>query len=536
MWLNGDGIAMIKEKTNTLTSRKNNRTRSMMFAFFMAGALLSIISAPVMAQQYLSQQGHLLDANTRLGSFGWNTSARLGALAPRANNFITGNVTGGASFKGSVPYRSVSDFGGTLGSGSLSNFTRDSYGSSNFGSGLNTVRAYQNPSRSVATIHNGRVVNTNRVVNMAATKISQRFADRSATTRQFQTNHSLRSSNSALNNNFSNYALKARPGQTPFAAKPFNATIPSQKYQSENRISLRQQNEIAENKLKTRMDAAIDPATQKETLQPNQLESSGNQKKPYAFQPVQPKSQEELANQNIPFDRKKETQRHDHDPTGELHDTIPGSKEELDAIMALPAIHRQSSDNTQPAPHLKFHQPKITPEAQKQFNGNMTIGNELMAQNRYYHAAAAFDAAAFLDPSNPKAVLAFSQALLCAGEYMSAAWHLSQAIATWPKVVTSQDKIFQDILTSDIFQTTSHELHMLQQATNEPMLSFLKGYVYYKTNENTKANNSLTIILDQQPDNMAVKALLEIVAQATDNQQASNTKIANKNIATNNTK
>ena len=59
--------------------------------------------------------GHVLDANQRVGSLGWNTPMRLDPIARRVNFGITGNLRYGASFQGLVPYRSTYEFGSLLG-------------------------------------------------------------------------------------------------------------------------------------------------------------------------------------------------------------------------------------------------------------------------------------------------------------------------------------------------------------------------------------------------------------------------------------
>ena len=71
----------------------------------------------------------MLDANPRVGSFGYNAPAPIDVVMPRANLYITGNVRGGKSFQGLVPYTSVDEFSGSLGSSTLSDFYRDSTGS-----------------------------------------------------------------------------------------------------------------------------------------------------------------------------------------------------------------------------------------------------------------------------------------------------------------------------------------------------------------------------------------------------------------------
>ena len=101
-----------------------------------------------LGQQYISQDGHALDANPRIGSMGINPNARLDSLMPRLNLYLTGNVRGGAGFQGFIPYRSVGEFSTGLGSDTLSGFRRDSVAIADLGRGITAGQPYFDPSRS----------------------------------------------------------------------------------------------------------------------------------------------------------------------------------------------------------------------------------------------------------------------------------------------------------------------------------------------------------------------------------------------------
>ncbi len=111
--------------------------------------LLLILPNLCHAQWLVTQQGHLLDANPRIGSMGINPNANLDALIPRVNLMITGNITGGGRFQGDIPYRSVGEFNADLGSGLLSNFRRDSVGVANLSRGIALPQPYLDQSRSL---------------------------------------------------------------------------------------------------------------------------------------------------------------------------------------------------------------------------------------------------------------------------------------------------------------------------------------------------------------------------------------------------
>ena len=78
----------------------------------------------------VGQGGTLRDASTMIGSGGYNSPVRrdIRYRSGYGNLFITGNISAGKSFRGSIPYSDPTQFQGSLGSSSLSNFHRDSVG------------------------------------------------------------------------------------------------------------------------------------------------------------------------------------------------------------------------------------------------------------------------------------------------------------------------------------------------------------------------------------------------------------------------
>jgi hypothetical protein len=95
------------------------------------------LSVPAVNAQYYIQQGNMFDANTRLGSGGFN-AARPGYVPNSTNRLVTGNSTGGTAFRGYSAVRDPSSFflgapgangGGfnSLPSDRLYSFRRDSF-------------------------------------------------------------------------------------------------------------------------------------------------------------------------------------------------------------------------------------------------------------------------------------------------------------------------------------------------------------------------------------------------------------------------
>lgn len=94
--------------------------------------ILAAIAFPVslVQAQYRIDNGQARDANNRIGSGGFNTTGQLGTrINGLAGNYIvTGNVTGGRAFRGSLGYTDTTSFRGSLGSATFDNYLRDSIG------------------------------------------------------------------------------------------------------------------------------------------------------------------------------------------------------------------------------------------------------------------------------------------------------------------------------------------------------------------------------------------------------------------------
>lgn len=112
----------------------------------------AVFAPAVNAQQYVGQSGRLFDANSQVGSGGFNTARTVSPLLS-ANAIATGNVGRGFSLRSTAPISSPYTFRANLGSASLSAFRRDSvsvaHTSSLYG-GL-TPRVYYDPSQTVFT-------------------------------------------------------------------------------------------------------------------------------------------------------------------------------------------------------------------------------------------------------------------------------------------------------------------------------------------------------------------------------------------------
>src|ERR1700733_11260125 len=90
------------------------------------------LSASAMAQYRTGNDGHLLDANNRIGSGGLNANTSVASPGQGTdmlgNDIVTGNVTAGRQFRGFIPYTAPDAFRGNLPGEGLDRFVSESAG------------------------------------------------------------------------------------------------------------------------------------------------------------------------------------------------------------------------------------------------------------------------------------------------------------------------------------------------------------------------------------------------------------------------
>jgi hypothetical protein len=551
------------------------------------------------AQYYASQDGHLLDANPRLGSMGIN-NARLDALVPRVNNlYITGNITGGGNFQGLVPYRSPMEFQGTLGSSTLSNFRRDSVGINNMTSTIPARQPFVDFSSSLTGIRQGRIVrshNINQLKQVAPTPFSNRINQQQnqnlAIRPLAQPNFSL---NVSQPRQFSPFkplgAAGAKPewlegtsadlsqGKTPaeLTPQPIQPVVPGQGIFAQNqnilpsdmRISPIQPftnepeidssttpllpSEIRDHTGQTRRqeqelldalgsgmmgDRNIQHAQPIElpllgTTMQQTINNTQTQSLPGIANPLSPDAITNPANIDIaqmpttrinPIIPAAATTQENIEPTNNspLADILPDSTNLLANQNTIkpekpdywpkpyqPGLRFKQSSNTQ-INHtgIANYRRNYESQARQQFQTYMQKADDLLQKGTYYRAANAYSTAIIYDISNGRAHLGKAHALFGAGEYMSSAYFLHQALKLDPKLANTRTDLRKFFIDPKKFQTRLKELSDWQTRSNAPELKFLQGYVLSQTGAAAQGKILLTDALILDPSLAVIQSLL----------------------------
>jgi len=445
-----------------------------------------VLATDVRAQQYTSQQGHLLDANPRLGSFGWNTSARLDALIPRADHYITGNVTGGARFQGLVPYRSTNEFSGALGTAGLSDFRRDTTGVLDLRLGMTGPRPYVDQSRSVTRTEGSSVIQTHRIYQRPITPVgvflrtSALYGDRVGV-RPLSESSSL------------SLSLPTRPGyiERGSAYSEGLGAIGGMAESWQQRTGPLQPRSAAD-LLRRAPDRERPEAAPEERLAPAgaTLQSI-----------LQQQQQEEEQQLEMPPEGSA-----DSESTESARGQGPPPW-----LRGMPTIQPTPGGAVLPAPGKRASAAGLAEAFSRQFAYYMQAGEKLLREGQYYRAADMYGSATIYAPNDAAPYVAKAHALFAAGEFMSAAFFLKKAVqlsSEWLQDRKDVQVLFEQ---PEKFQQRFDDLMSCQQRSGEPMLMFLRGYLEYQIGLLEQAQETLTETLEAQPQDESIRQVLNAV-------------------------
>lgn len=150
----------------------------------------------------------------------------------------------------------------------------------------------------------------------------------------------------------------------------------------------------------------------------------------------------------------------------------------------------------------------------------LAAGEQFLKEGQYYRAADAFELASVWDRDGALPALARSHALFAAGEYMSSAYYLSEALSRSPELVEAEVNWDSLLKTRDDYENRLVELSTWQQRSNSPELAFLMGYVLFKDGKLTRARISAEYAQDMMPDHAAADILQKAIEKALNPQPA----------------
>lgn len=424
------------------------------------------------------------------------------------NDIITGNVSGDKYFRGNVPYRSTTNFGGSSSSTSLDNFLRRSAGSSEYDYNSGRYKPYYSPSGSVSIIRPGRsgVVNAPNVDFSGRVVTGTSATDATSKIMNINPDHQL----------FSN---QVRPIE--LNSQEVRRTIEADlntRYKN-----LQTEDGQADEKIRNVKPDLVMTRDQIETLR-NELK--GKQQivtSDFDLQKIdEPQQAANLTEVDMLIAKVDSGEQLDIYDQMRMEAVGLGAmlKVKQEAVKQGTLTQEESLEKAQmdPSPEkivveAKTHKTFATFKNDK-FNQHIRLAEEYLKEGKYYRASSAYSLAEFYKPGDPVVYAGKSQALFAAGEFMSSAYYLSMAVDEFPGIVEIKVDIVAIVGDKDVLESRASDVEELIKEFNSVELKYLLSYVYYQMGRLPRAKELIDEAYETNPDLGVVQAIRSGIDEA----------------------
>lgn len=182
-----------------------------------------------------------------------------------------------------------------------------------------------------------------------------------------------------------------------------------------------------------------------------------------------------------------------------------------DLLRAAPGTGDDGSSGTEP----NASEPLIGDRFRRKYEDAGTFSDErfdrylraaelYLQQGRYYRAADSFTLASMYKPSDARAYIGKSHALLAAGEYVSSATFLAKAIQVDPRLTLAQTDLVETLGGPDPFVRRITDLEETAAARDAPQMHFLLAYIYYQMSQPEQAKAALAAAEKGLPASLSI--------------------------------
>ncbi|MDD5459804.1 MAG: hypothetical protein PHF37_10485 [Phycisphaerae bacterium] len=408
------------------------------------------------------------------------------------NLVITGNVGQGKSFRGVVPYRATTAFGGNTGTSSLDSFIRDSTGAGDISGFRSSPQPYYSPTSTVTKF----VPGTGQVMRPPTAGVYSAYERPLEMPQPF----------------------KYTPTQ-PVSYRPLSESLPQTLEQRTGELSQRQielyglsqKNEqqlskfehdldIVSRKAKELQEKMGDQDTEAKPLTPQRAPFEI----PETVLPPQAEPKQKLDVFDEVLERLKEFQPPKAAPQQEDEDTE--TEEEPEAT-------QQDMINTAAAAKAFLGEHKTFAGFSKnRFNELMRSAERLLKERKFYRAADAYTLAAMYKKDDPLPLAGKCHALFAAGEYMSSVLFLSRAINMFPRYAL-MDVDMTAMIDRDTLENRVADVKEWIKVSDSWELHFLLAYIYHQMDRPQFAKEQIDIAYEKNPYDSAVGTLKTVIDQ-----------------------
>jgi hypothetical protein len=138
-----------------------------------------------------------------------------------------------------------------------------------------------------------------------------------------------------------------------------------------------------------------------------------------------------------------------------------------------------------------------------------------LKEGNFYKAADTFALATIWDPGDPRPLAGQAFSLFAAGEYMSSAYYLGQAMVRDPNVASQPVDLPALIGKRDVFENRLIEMKTWQERSGSGELAFLMAFVLHHDGKPELAAKVIGIAAEKMPQDKAVAMLKKIILPDT---------------------
>ena len=425
------------------------------------------------------------------------------------NMVITGNVREGKSFRGTVPYRSSSDFGVTGGSsaGSLDSFIRDSAGSEDIGKFSGGYKPFYSPTQTTTTTRAGEkgvfAPPSQGQTRYYSDQFVPRVVDAPKSASPYDEYGLVKSRvpkadkgiGESVLSDAEKYLLGGKEVVTSLQTSPasdkfdFDAAqkLVAEKQKAELPLG-EPQAEIAKSKEIVIAQQPMEPIVSEKQKTPLELAEEPQQVSKQAKIDVYEQMKAEAA---MLLERYKA----EHPEAAEGK---PGEEQKVEKSVAerlQEIIEASAAAEAAMGKHQTF-----ASYAKDKFNRFMREGETYLKEGKFYKASEAFSLASIYKPDDPLAFAGKSQALFGAGEYVSSSLFLARTINMFNEYALFDIDIESRFADRDKLEIRLKELSDWIEQSHAVELEFLAAYYYYQLGRIKEAATYIDSAYEKSPD------------------------------------
>lgn len=144
-------------------------------------------------------------------------------------------------------------------------------------------------------------------------------------------------------------------------------------------------------------------------------------------------------------------------------------------------------------------------------NDELLRAEGLLQVGQYHDAATRYDRAAMIDPINPLPMIGRGHALLAAGDYLSAAVSLTRGLQNFPDLADFDVDLTSFFSSPEIIDIRRADLMKELERREDPSLRFLLGYLEYYGGERQRGVANLKKAADQADYGTIIKRFPELL-------------------------